>query len=76
MHRFFSIIRSNLYMIKTMIESSKLPLPLQGGNAVTGSISIGMLLNSLWSCRFSIESGSVTNRYSLLKADRIFLSVN
>ncbi len=34
-----------------MIESSKLPLPLQGGNAVTGSISTGKPPNSLWSCR-------------------------
>ncbi len=48
-----------------MIESSKLPLPMQGRNALTESISIGTLLNSLWSCRLITKSGPVTNRYRL-----------
>ncbi len=60
-----------------MMESSKLPLPLQGGNAETESISIGTLPNSLWSCRFvRSKADRFTSRYSLLKADRCTLSVN
>lgn len=64
-------------MLKTMMESSKLPLPIKGGNAVTGSISIGTLPNSLWSCRFVLtKADRFTSRYSLLKAGRGNLLVN